>query len=220
MRFIAFVFLCSCATAVADNDGGLDEDSGNGTKDTGTTLDGAMQADTMMGMDTSTGNCASPFSGVLATWDFTLEAGNQASTAVKTTAPNVTASAFSRSMAVTATAGAGSINSSNWTTASSLDPTKYYKLSITPPGGCSLDITQLTVDSASSGTGPVSGAVATSADNFTAATTLGVNTVAMVAPNVSGQTAAVEIRIYGFSASATGGTLRIQKTFTVTGALK
>lgn len=220
MRFIAFLFLCSCATAVADGDGGTDDDSGTGTKDSATMLDGAQQADTMTGMDTSMGTCASTFSGVLATWDFTMEAGNQTSTVVKTTASNVTGSAFSRSMGLTATAGAGSINSSNWPTAGALDPMKYYTFTITPPAGCSLDITQLSIDSKRSTTGPLNGAVATSADNFSAATTVGIDTVAMILPNVKGQTKAVEIRVYGFGASASGGTLRIQNTFTVTGELK
>jgi hypothetical protein len=205
---------------VSDIDGGTDDnDSGKPAQDSGTTLDSAQQADGNMGMDTSMSSCASTFSGTLATFDFTTETGNQASTAAKTTAPNVMASAFTRSMGLTATTGAGSINSSNWPTSTTVDPTKYYAFTITPPAGCALDITQLGIDSKTSGTGPISGAVATSVDNFAATASLGMNSVAMVAVSAKGSKQAVEVRLYGYSASATGGTFRIQNTFTVTGAL-
>src|SRR6185503_4016053 len=60
----------------------------------------------------STG-CASPFTGVLATWDFAAETGMQASTAVKTTATGIVASPLERATTLTAVSGLNSINSSN-----------------------------------------------------------------------------------------------------------
>src|SRR5258708_3603162 len=80
-----------------------------------------------------------------------------------------------------------------------------------------LDIAQRAIDSKSSGTGPVNGTVATSADNFAATSSLGMNSVAMVVVNAKGSKQPVEVRLYGYGASATGGTFRIENTFTVTG---
>src|SRR5580765_3276307 len=102
--------------------------------------------------DTSTNPCA--FSGVLATWDFIGELGSQVSTAAKSSATNVTAGAISRASTLTATAGADSLNSSGWATAVTVNPNKYVTFSVTPKGACSLDVTQVSITTKSSATGP------------------------------------------------------------------
>ena len=171
-------------------------------------------------VDGHSGACAMAFSGALATYDFTGTTGSQTTTAASATAPGITAGDISRAAGLTAASGATSINASGWPTAAQLDPTKYYTLSITPPAGCSLDVTSLTADVKSSGTGPASAAVATSADAF--AQTTAVSTTAPSTPtvSVSGASGSVEIRIYGFSATGGTGTMRVQNTLRVTGALR
>jgi hypothetical protein len=213
-----FVGVVSCATAASDPepvDAGPTKDvaapdspaGDSGDPDTGTP-------------DSGSSGCANTFSGTLGTFDFTTELGSQASTASKSAAPGVTVGSISRSGALTAVAGAGSINASNWATASQLDATRYFTFTLTPDPACALDLTTVTLDTKASGTGPVSAAIATSADGFKAAKVFAVGGVGPQAISVTGANGAVEVRIYGYSASATGGTMRIQGTLTVAGALK
>lgn len=212
--------LAACATA-----GGGDDDSGASSDvakvdagEGGVSFDAEPMEDA--GSDVSMSSCASPFSGVLATWDLTGEPGTQTSTAAKTTAPGVTAGVLTRSQGLTAVAGANSINSSNWATSSTLDPMRYYTFAITPPAGCAMDITSLAVDVRSSSTGPTMAAMATSADNYMKTTPLSTVAPGMVMPMLVGATKTVEVRFYGWMASASGGTMRVENTLSVSGALK
>jgi hypothetical protein len=163
-------------------------------------------------------NTACSFSGVLATYDFTGEPGNQTSTKATSTATNVTAGAITRATSLTATAGVDSINSSNWTTATKLDTTRYYTFTLTPQNSCALDITKLSITTKTSSTGPANGAIATSDDNFASTASFTPNVTATPALSVNGATKAVEIRVYGFGGSSTGGTMRVDTTLTVTGS--
>lgn len=167
----------------------------------------------------SSGACAMPFTGTLATWSFTGEAGTQAMTAVTTKANGITAGAVTRATTLTAVSGAGSINSSNWPLTATRDATKHYAFTITPPAGCELLITGAAIDARASGTGPASAQIATSTDGFTAA--------AMVSTAAAGNVAftatangMIELRVYGYAATATGGTFRLQNMLSVTGELK
>jgi hypothetical protein len=182
----------------------------------GSIHDSGMQGDSGPPGDSS-GACA--FSGALATWSLTGQTGSQASTASATNAQGVTAGALTRGGALTPAAGTNSINSSGWSTGG-LDKTKYYTLALTPPNGCGIGVMSLALDWSASGTGPTSAAIGTSADGFTAttpATTMGSSTVSISANAPSGM---LEIRVYGLGASATTGTMRIQNTLSVTGALQ
>ncbi len=157
--------------------------------------------------------------GVLTTYDFSGQPGNQASTAATSTMAGLTAGAVSRSSSISATAGADSINASDWST-STVDPTRYYTFTLTPPSSCALDITSITIDTKASSTGPASGAIATSADKFATTTTFTPGTSATVSLSVSGSTSPVEVRIYGYDASGTLGTWRVETTLTASGAIK
>jgi len=119
-----------------------------------------------------------------------------------------------------ASSGTGSISSSNWPISGTLDPTAYYTLSLAAPAGCALGVTALAIDVKSSGTGPASAAVGTSADAF--AQTTPISTTAPSTPTISASAASgnLEIRIYGFGATATSGTMRVQNELSVTGALQ
>lgn len=227
-RALPMLFLSGCAIAVAPDDATdpTASDAGKQRSEGGTIVDptpsgdAGVQDDSMAPADTgSQSTCASVFNGVLATFDFTNEPGNQASTPAKSTAPNVTATAMARSNAVTPTTGVNSINASNWTMQSQVDTTRYYAFSIAPPQGCTLDITQIAVDTKSSSTGPSTGSVATSADKFGQQTTFATNVPTKVSVTASMQTNTVEVRVYGYGASSTSGTMRIQNTLTISGAL-
>lgn len=166
------------------------------------------------------GSCTMPFTGVLGTWSFAGQPGTQASTAAASSAPGVMASGISRAPALMAAAGTGSISAGNWPTGSQLDSQSYFTLALTGPSGCTLEVSTLAIDAKSSTTGPASAAVGTSADAF--AHTVAVSTSAPSMPSlaVMSTTGNLEIRIYGFAATATGGTLRIQNMLSVSGVLR
>jgi hypothetical protein len=160
-----------------------------------------------------------PFSGVLATWNLATQPGNETSAQSTTTAPGITSALLGRAVGLTAAAGTGSINSTGWATTAQADTTKFYTFVMTPPGGCSITVTTLAIDALASGTGPASASVATSADAF--AHTTSISTTAPSQPAVTATLPGmIEVRVYGFAASATTGTLRIQNTLTVSGTLQ
>jgi len=169
---------------------------------------------------TASGSCASPFTGVLATWDFSGAAGNQDSTPSSSTATGVSAGDVARSSSLTPTAGTDSINSSNWTTGGSADTTRFYTFGLQPPSGCSMSLKSLAIDTKASSTGPGAAAVATSDDNFTQMSTFDPSSSATSTLSVDASTSMVELRVYGYSASGAAGTLRIQNTLTVSGSLQ
>lgn len=163
--------------------------------------------------------CAQAFTGTLASWALAGQAGNQASTAAASTANGVTAGALTRSAGLTAVSGQDSINSSGWPTASTADTTKYYSFSITPPSGCRLAISSLSIDLSRSGTGPALGAISTSDDNYTQKTSINTNAASTPSLVVGGGTTQLEIRVYGYMASSGTGTLRVESTLSLTGSL-
>ncbi len=170
-------------------------------------------------LDAGSSSSACSFSGALATFDFTGEPGNQTSTPATSTAKDITAGAMTRSSALTAVSGLDSMNSSAWSTSSNIDATRYYTVTLTPSGGCTLDVTSVSITTKSSSTGPTQAALATSADKFTNATQVAPNTTAAAKLSVSGATGAVEVRVYGFAASSASGTMRVDGTLTISGSL-
>jgi hypothetical protein len=166
--------------------------------------------------DASTSGCTGT-TGTLVTYDFTGQPGNQASTGASATMAGLTAASMTRASTITATAGTNSINGSNWAK-SGIDTTRYFTFTLTP-GSCALDITSLSIDTKSSTTGPVSGAIATSEDSFATTTAFTPGTAAKVSLSVSGATKPVEVRIYGYSASGSTGTFRIENTLSAAGSL-
>ena len=169
---------------------------------------------------TQSGTCAQAFTGSLASWSFAGQAGTQASTPATTMATGVTAGPVTRAAALTAVAGTSSINSSNWPLTAARDATKYYAFTLTPPAGCTLSITGINIDTLSSGTGPTSAQLSTSADSYAATTAVTTSTSGLVAASVMNATGMLEIRIYGYAATGTGGTMRLQTTLSVDGQLK
>jgi hypothetical protein len=161
-----------------------------------------------------------PATGALVTFDFTGESGNQTSTAPKSTVLGISAGSISRSGSLAAVAGTSSINASNWAASSTVDPTHYFTLTITPDPKCTLDVTSVSADTKVSSTGPSNASVATSHVNFAARSPLSVGAPSTAALSVSGAMGAVEFRVYGYGAGSTSGTMRMQSTVSVSGTLR
>lgn len=178
------------------------------------------------GSDSGTsGTCSQPMaSGVLATWAFAGQTGDQATTAAASMAPGSTAGAIGRSSDLVAASGADSINSSGWPTSATLDTTKgYYTFTITPPTDCSVSLTQASVQARASGTGPSTVVAGTSADAFaqmSALTVTATDSTSTPALSVNDATGSVEVRVFGYGATSTDGTFRIDGTLTLTGSFQ
>jgi hypothetical protein len=171
------------------------------------------------GSGAPTGPCADPFVGVLATWSFAGQPGNEISVAAASTATGVTAGVVGRSSNVIADAGSASINSRDWATTATRDPTKYYTFSVAPPAGCRLSLTGLSIDAKASTSGPATAVLATSADGFSATTPIGTagTTTEVLSVTAAG---AVEVRVYGYGATKTTGTFRVASNLIVSGSLE
>lgn len=224
--------LVGCATAVVPDGGGGNlagagsgDDAGSSGENSygggggggGGSTDGGTSSSKDSGT-TSSGGCTA-FTGVLAAFDFTGEPGDQTSTSPSTTATGIGAGNVTRSSSVTGTAGTDSMNSSGWATGGSADTSKYYTFTITPDSKCTLDITGVSVDSKSSASGPTKGSVATSDDSFGTKTAFTPGSTSSVGVSVSGASGAIEVRVYGYSASSGGGTFRVQNTLSISGSL-
>lgn len=182
--------------------------------------DAPAHPDAALPPDAPASGCTAPYSGVLASWSLAGLPGSQTSTAATSSAPGVTAGSLQRSAALTALAGSGSMNASNWATGAQLDPTRYFTVALTPPAGCTVSVSALALDLKASSTGPASAAVATSADAFAQSVPANPNAATTPALAVTGATGAVEIRIYGYAAAGATGTMRVQNTLQVTGSLQ
>ena len=175
--------------------------------------------------------CGQGNAAVLARYDFTGQAGNQASTPVSTTALHISASAITRSTGIVAQAAADSINSSDWTTSFSIDLTDYYQLTLTPEAGYAFTFSTFSYRSISSSlTGPRSMAIRTSLDNYASNMDYGslsqgvtqdisANYLYYVFPGITttNQTNSVTFRIYGYYSSNTSGTWQLKNHATAGG---
>ncbi len=185
------------------------------TRDSGVLVDSGAS-------DSSTPTCAAHgFSGVLATFDLVGQPGNEDVAPATSVAAGVRVGSLSRSTALNASAATGSISSTNWGMGQSADPNTYYALVITPTSGCSIDATSLALDMRSSNAGPESIEVATNADGFARhfGTFGGTGTTTVAFPRVGGA-GPLEIRIYGYGASSSVGTLRIQNVPILSGEIR
>jgi hypothetical protein len=145
--------------------------------------------------------------------------GTVTSAPVTSQVPGVTGGAISRAPALTAVSGSGEINASGWGQGSSADAARYYTFTLSPASGCTLSLTSLTIDTGASATGPASLEVATSVDAFATHKPLagGSTTLTLGSPTSA---LPIEVRVYGFAATASGGTLHIQSTMSVAGGVQ
>jgi len=155
------------------------------------------------------------------TFTFTGSPGNQLNEPVDANPVGALFSDLTRGSGILPATGADSMNSSGWTTGSSLDPNDYIEWTITPLTGFTLDLTEFDVNFQRSETGPRSLDVRNSLDGFGAFRLLigvgddtsnhgvgaGNGTSAMW--DVDDITAPVTFRIYGYDAEDASGELRL-----------
>jgi hypothetical protein len=223
------------ASTDGSGDGSATQDTGSGVHDTGANdtglSDSTAAGDTGGAQDAlsdvvandapaSDSGCAGHgTTGTLVTYVLTSESGSEASAPATTSTTGVTGGLLTRSSTLTAASGAGSINSSSWGTGATFSATKYYTFTVTPAAGCSVSLTKLALDVKASATGPTKGDVATSADAFGTHTAAFTGTSTPAVTLTASGTGAIEVRIYGYAASASGGTFRIQNTITLSGTI-
>lgn len=164
--------------------------------------------------------CAMTGHGVLAAWDLTGQPGTQTSSAASMTLPGVTTLPLARSPALMSSPGQNSISASNWPSAAQPDRGSYFTLSISAPAGCTLSLSAIALDVSSSGTGPASAALATSQDGFAHDVPVSTSAPGDVPLAVSGAPGMIELRIFGYAASGSAGTMRVQNQVSITGEVQ
>jgi hypothetical protein len=186
-------------------------DDGSTTPDTG-----AMEA----GPSDSSSTCPGHgFTGALVTFDLTGQTGSETSAAAKSSATGVMGGALSRASGLTAVAATGSIDSSGWSLGTTADPTLYYTFTVTPAAGCSVALTSLAIDVKASATGPANVDVGTSVDNYAALSTPVAGTSIGTVTLSASAAAPISVHVFGYGATSSAGTLRIESTMTLSGTI-
>jgi hypothetical protein len=219
------------AGSMGGDDGGEPDDAGGtetgtpeaGPADAGTGVDAGAASDAGGDTGATDSGCAGHgTTGVLVTFDLSSQSGSETSAAATTSAAGIASgTTLSRASALTAVSGSGSINSSGWPTSATATSTDYYTLTVTPAAGCSVTLGSIALDVKASSTGPAKGDVATSADSFgthTASFT-GTATPTVTLTGVTG-TGPIEVRFYGYAATGSSGTFRIENTLTLSGSIE
>ena len=188
--------------------------------DTGSIADSASPGDTGTPGDSSSTCPQHGFSGTLVTFDLTGQSGSETSVSATTTAAGITGGALSRASGLTAVSGAGSINSSGWSTAAMADKTLYYSFSVTPAAGCTLGLASLAIQTAASATGPAHFDVGTSVDNYTALSTAYAGTSTDTVTLSASAAGAITVHVFGYGATGSAGTMRIEGTLSLTGSIE
>jgi hypothetical protein len=200
------------------------EDAGSPDAGRETGADASPDASTDAGRDAGSDagiTCASHgYSGTLVAFDLSAQPGNESNAPATSTAAGVSSTALARSPAINPASGIGSINASNWATGSAADATRYYTFTVTPASGCSVALSSLALDVRASSTGPRSGDVATSVDAFAMHSPSFAGTITPTVSLSASGSGAIEVRIYGYAAGGSTGTLRIQNTMTLSGSIQ
>jgi hypothetical protein len=221
----ALLLTCLFGCAIASR-----ETSDSGTKpidarvqpfSDGASGDAPKNADAAIMADAASAVCANMFTGVLVTYSFSGNAGNEATEPAASAVTGVIGTPIVRSNGLVAELDASSLSSSNWPTSTTVDPNRYYKFSIVPSTtNCLLSLTSVSIDPHASPLGPTIAAIATSTDNFASKSVIPVSSASTPALAVMNATSSVEIRIYAYGASSSGGKFRLDNTLTVSGSLK
>ncbi len=232
LGMLAAIVGIGCARGAADDlgddlestvaeDGGASGTSltppSNGARDAGTSDTGAAVAAEAGTDGNAPSSCA--FAGALVSFDLSGLSGSPADVSPSASAPGVTASVLKRA-GVTAVSSSGAFNASGWPTGA-VDKTKYFAFSVTPPAGCAITLTKLSLTLDASNTGPKSASVGTSADSYGVLRSAPITAAAadVALSGIVGVSGPVEIRVYGFQAQSSAGTLRIDDALSLTGAL-
>ena len=165
--------------------------------------------------------------GTLGNFATTGLSGVSVSIAASNVAPNATFSNLTRGSGLTATSVTNAFNSSGWTTAASPDANDYYEFTITPHTAHQFSASELRIGLQRSSTGPPNVVLRTSLDAFTS--NIGPIITPPIAPvavatfvfdltgvaGLQNSSTPVTLRLYGYGASSSAGTLRIERVTTV-----
>ena len=148
------------------------------------------------------------------TFDFAVALGNESTWNSNSTNSSIqNPSVICRGSGLTAHLNAGRFNSNNFTTSTSIEFTDYLEFAITPATNYSINISQITIQSQRSSTGPQYFVIRTSIDNYVSnvtnvvtisGTSLVTNVFTFI--NSISTNALVSIRIYGYGATSGSGT--------------
>ncbi len=124
---------------------------------------------------------------------------------------NITASGISRGAGISAASASNRYAATSWNTGT-IDLTAYFEFTLTPTAGCDIDFVSFVYTGQASGTGATSAAFRSSLDGFT--TNIGTATITGTTINLSGASyqnisSAITFRLYGWGASAAGGTFSV-----------
>ena len=166
------------------------------------------------------GHCTMGGGGELAVWDLTGQPGTQTSTPAASTLPGVMAQPIARSIGLMPSPASDSISSYNWPTGSQPDPQSYYTVSISAPSGCSISLSSIAIDIKSSSTGPTSAVLETSEDGFSQTVPVSTTSPGQVSLSVTATSGMLELRVFGYAAAATTGTMRVENQLTIMGTVE
>lgn len=157
--------------------------------------------------------------GQIMAWELNGQTGSQTSNSSTTTVTGLTTGTLSRGTGITAATGSGTMNSTGWTSNSSLDVNDYYQFTVPVASGYSAAITAIVIAldrSSQTGDGGADiGALRSSLDGFTnnisgspvtISTTVTNFTFTLNATNLTGT---ITFRLYGYSAENGNGWMSI-----------
>jgi cysteine-rich repeat protein len=155
---------------------------------------------------------------LVAQFAFLGGAGSEPTAAASAADPDLAAiPVISRGVGVTPAPASEAFSAAEWTTAAVLDPDDFFSFTVAPAAGTQMALLALQFDERRSATGIRSGALRSSLDGF--ASDLAVFAVpddtafrtqsSALPPAFLGLVTAVEFRLYGFGAEASGGTWRV-----------
>lgn len=129
----------------------------------------------------------------------------------QTVAANLTFSGIGRGPGIAGISANDRYNATGWNSAS-LDSNDYFEFTLTPATGYKIDFTSFVYTGQASGTGPTSFAFRSSIDGYTAnigTPVVGGTTIDLSGISFQNITNAVTFRLYGWGASASGGTFSV-----------
>lgn len=141
----------------------------------------------------------------------------------QTITSNISVSGIKKGSGISGNVGDNRYNANGWNSVS-LDVNDYFEFMITPSSGYKIDFTSFSYNSQVSGSGPTSFSVRTSLDGYTAdiGSPLSGSTATLSTISLSGAyqgiSSSITFRVYGWGASASGGTFSIND-FTFSGSV-
>jgi hypothetical protein len=141
-------------------------------------------------------------------------------TAGQTVDPNITVSGIVRGSGIAGSAALNRYSATGWNSAI-IDVNDYFEFTLTPNSGYQINLTSFVYTGQASGTGPTATAFRSSIDSYTSdigTATITGTTISLASPSYQNIVSSITFRIYGWGASAAGGTFSIND-FTFNGTV-